>query len=303
MKMSNTLRKHLFCLLVIIIVSVLSMPASVFAADNERGPRQQRGDMNRRYEEMLERIAQNDPEKADQLRILRDENPEEFRKQMQKMFGQMRPEQDRRGQSRGPERFDGERGRGKQGPGRDNERGNMDDSRRGKGRAGQWKDRVQKRHDEFVDWLKENYPKVADKLAKLREENPGEYMKQFAESKEKYGEIMEAQKKDPEYAKVLKEDLELKQNRAMLVRKLQNADDEQKDDLKAELKEVVAKRFDIIIKKKEFQYKALKERLEELQKKLDSRQAELDKLAQSKDEAIDGRMKELIDESEKLNWD
>lgn len=297
--MSNTLRKHSFCLLAIIVASVLSMPANIFAANQDRAsnkqrPRQQRGDQQQRSEEVLERIAQNDPEKADQLRKLRDENPEEFRKQMQKMFGQMRPEQDRRGQSSE---------RGKQGPGRGNERSNMDDDRRSKGRGGQWKDRVQKRHNEFADWLKENYPKVADKLAKLREENPGEYMKKFAESREKYGEIMEAHKKNPEYAEVLKDDLKLKQNRAMLVRKLQNADDEQKDDLKAELKEVVAKRFDIIIKKKEFQYKALKKRLEELQKKLDSRQAELDKLVQSKDEAIDGRMKELIDESERLSWD
>jgi hypothetical protein len=173
----------------------------------------------------------------------------------------------------------------------------------GPGKMSKWKDRVQKKHEEFVDWLKENYPKAADGLAKLRETDPGEYIKKFTENREKYGEIMQAQKRNPEYAKVLKEDIELKQNRDTLVRKLQNANEEQKDDIKAELKEIVAKRFDIIIKKKEFKYKALKERLEGLQKKLDSRQAELDKLVQSKDKAIDERIKELAGDSEKLNWD
>ncbi|MCK5566140.1 MAG: hypothetical protein KAJ07_12930, partial [Planctomycetes bacterium] len=141
--MSNTLGKKLFCLLAIIIVSVLSMPANVFAADNDRAPdqrrpRQQKGDMRQRTDESIERIARDDPEKADQLRKLRDENPEKFREQMrqhiQKMSGKMRPEQDRRGQSRGQERVEGERGRSK-------------------GRGGQWKERVQKQHDEFVEWL------------------------------------------------------------------------------------------------------------------------------------------------------
>ncbi len=311
--MSNTLlRKNLFCLLAIIIVSVLSMPANVFAADkgrapDEQRPRQQKGGHQQRFEEMIERIAQNDPKKADQLRKLRDEDPEEFRKQMhqhrQEVFGQMHPEQDRRGQRKGSERFDGERGRGGQGRGREPERGKMDDDRRGKGRGGQWKERVQKRHEEFVAWLEKNYPKEAGNLEKQKEKDPAQYVKQVAKKREKYGEIMEAETKNPKYAKVLKEDMKLKQTRDGLIRKIKNANADQKEELQAELRETVSKRFDMVIKKKEFKYKALKQRLEKLQKQVATRQAELDKLVQSKDKAIADRMKELVSQSEKLNWD
>ncbi len=253
--MSNTLRKNSFCLLAIIIASVLSMPANVFAADQDRAPDEQR------------------------------------------------PRQQRGGQSRGPESFDGERGRRGQGRGKEPERGNMDDDRRGKGRGGQWKERVQKRHEEFVAWLGKNYPNEAKKLEDMKDKDPGQYIKQVAEKREKYGEIMEAETKSPTYAKVLKEDMKLKQTRDGLIRKIKNADADQKEELQAELRETVSKRFDIVIKKKEFKYKALKQRLEKLQKQVANRQAELDKLVQSKDKAIADRMKELIGQSEKLNWD
>ena len=61
--MSNVLRKHSFCLLAIIIASVLLMPANIFAANkdrasNEQRLRQPRGDQQQRSEEMLKRIAQ-----------------------------------------------------------------------------------------------------------------------------------------------------------------------------------------------------------------------------------------------------
>ncbi|MCK5564305.1 MAG: hypothetical protein KAJ07_03590 [Planctomycetes bacterium] len=294
--MSNTLGKKLFCLLAIIIVSVLSMPANVFAADNDRAPdqrdhgRQGPGDRMRTSKDILERIAKDNPEKAEQLRKLRDEDLDKFwaalnYKSMRKeMSGPRGPEQDRRGQSRGQERVEGERGRSK-------------------GRGGQWKERVQKQHDEFVEWLGKNYPNDAEKLEKLKDKDPGAYIKQVAEKRKKYGEIMEAEKKSPKYANVLKEDMKLRQTRDSLIRKLKNADADQKEELQAELKEAIAKRFDIVIKKKQFKYKALKQRLEKLQKQVTDRQAELDKLVNSKDKAIADRMKELVGQSEKLNWD
>ncbi|MBN1456253.1 MAG: hypothetical protein JW912_00190 [Sedimentisphaerales bacterium] len=302
--MLPSIRKKSIFVLMTIIISVMAIPSIAIAEDNiwaddEDAAKPGQPDFQQMTDEMLERIAQENPEKAKQLRELRDQDPEKFKEQMHReaaqSFGRNRGGQNesmRRGRAGGQPQTPGE-GFGHA------ERNNGE----GPGRMSRWKDRVQKKHDEFVDWLKENYTDVADELAKLRETDPGEYIKKFTESREKYGEIMEVQKRNPEYAEVLKEDLELKQNRDTLIRKLQNADDEQKDEIKDELKEIVAKRFDIIIKKKEFKYKALKERLEDLQKKLDSRQAELNKLVQSKDQAIDGRMKELIGESEELNWD
>lgn len=266
--MSNTLRKNLYCLLAIIIVSVLLMPANVFAADQEQ---------KRNY----------------------------GRHRMQEKGG---PE--RRGQKKGSEHFEGERGRSddedrRRGPegGKGPKHGNMDGKRHGKGREGHWKERMQKQHEEFVEWLTKNYPKMGKKLEKLKEKDPVGYIKQVGENVKKYGEIMKAEKKNPEYAKVLKDDMKFKKTRDQLLRKLTAADADEREGLQAELKETVAKRFDIVIRKKEFKYKNLKQKLEKLQKKVASRQAELEKLVQSKDKAIADRMKELVSESEKLNWD
>ena len=300
--MLPAIRKKML-LVLMMTIAVMSIPSISIAEDNiwvddKDTAKPDMPDFQRMNEGMLKMIVQEDPEKAKQLRELMDEDPEKFKEQMRQEAVQRF--------KRGHGQQNGPMGRGKSmGPQAPGERFGHPEHNNGQGpgKMSRWKDRVQKKHDEFVDWLKENYPKVANELAELREKKPGEYIKKFTESREKYGEIMQAEKRDPEYAKVLREDFELKQNRDKLVRKLQNADDEQKDDIKAELKEIVAKRFDIIIKKKEFKYKALKERLEELQKKLDSRQAELNKLVQSKDEAIDERIKELTGDSEKLNWE
>ena len=318
--MSNKLKKNSFCLLAIIVVSVLSMPATVLAEDRDLDRERPRHGMHQRSEEILEKIAENDPEKAEGLRKLRDEDPEAFGEQMhrymEEKLWQTRKGKNRRNQPREPDRPDDKRGM--QGFGATGGRGGMT-GRGGRpghfqgkggvsmggmtGRGGKWKERMQKKHEEFVEWLGKNYPKEGQGLEKLKDKDPGQYIKQVFEKLKKYGEIMEVEKKNPEYAKVLKEDLELKQTRDSLMRKLKNADADQKEVLQAELKDVVSERFDIVIKKKEFKYKHLKQKLEKLQKQVANRQAELDKLVQSKDKAIADRMKELVGESEKLNWD
>lgn len=285
--MSNTVRKNMLYLLAAVIICGLSIPANALAKDKNRQSDDERPphSMRQKVDEFLDNLAEKYPEKAEHLRNLRIEEPEEFREIIHGIMAEMRPGKDRKDPEdpRGPKH-----GR---------------DGKRGKGHGPGLKERVQKKHDEFVEWLGKNYPKVADKLEKLKDINPGEYIKQVTEKQEKYGEIMKTQKKNPEYAKVLQEDMKLKQTRDGLVRKLKNADAEEKEQLYAELKEAVTKRFDIIIKKKEFKYKSLRQKLEKLQKQVDERQAELDKLVQTKDKAVADRMKELVAESEKLNWD
>lgn len=298
----------------IILTTVLLVAGNVLAEKQERGwgkgrSRQQRGDGQQMVERMLERIAQDDPEKAKELRELHQEDPEEFREQMHQYMQEKHGQRSQgQGQRSSPEHFQGKRSRsggGMQGTGKGPRHADMqkDGRRRGHGRSGKWKEHIQKRHEEFVKWLEKNYPKVAKNLEKLKEKDTAEYIKQVAKKGKKYREIMEAEKKNPQYAKVLKEDITLKQARDKTIKKLKNAKGKQKEQLKAELEEIVTERFDIVIKKKEFKYNALKQKLEKMQKQVAKRQAELDKLVQSKDEAIVDRIKELIGESEKLNWE
>ena len=82
--MSNTRRKNALYLLAAIMISAFLMPSIAMAKDEQQAtakerPRHERGDFNKKAEWMLEKIEQDDPEKADRLRKLRDENSEKFK--------------------------------------------------------------------------------------------------------------------------------------------------------------------------------------------------------------------------------
>jgi hypothetical protein len=172
-----------------------------------------------------------------------------------------------------------------------------------RGRGGRWEDRVQQGHEDFIKWFEENHPEEAKKLIESRQKDPEGYMSSFMAAKERYGEIMEAQKKNPELAKVLAEDIELKQQRERLIRRLNSAEADERAEVLAELEDTVSKRFDLIIKKKQFRYDALKKKLARLKTEVEKREAELDELVKSKQAAVTERVNELAGKSEKINWE
>ena len=163
--------------------------------------------------------------------------------------------------------------------------------------------RMQRKHEEYLDWLKENYPQEAQELEKVRQENPELYMRRVMHSSRKYGRIAEAAKDNPELAAVLKEDLELKDERDEIVQKLRSAEGEETEALTAELKEIVSRRFDLIVKRKQLQHKQLLEKLEKLKKQVEESEAEAEKWEATKDEKVQSRLKELLERSEKFRWD
>ena len=70
-----------------------------------------------------------------------------------------------------------------------------------------WEDVFWKCRNEHIEWLEQNYPDEAKKLAELREKDPGLYMRKLGLSLKKYGKIAEASRENPQLAEVLKEDL------------------------------------------------------------------------------------------------
>ena len=173
----------------------------------------------------------------------------------------------------------------------------------GGGGRGERMQRMQRKHEKYLNWLKENYPQEAQELEKVRQENPELYMRRVMHSSRKYGRIAEAAKDNPELAAVLKEDLELKDERDEIIQKLRSAEDGDKEALTAELKEIVSKRFDLIVKRKQLQHKQLLEKLEKLKKQVEESEAEAEKWEATKDEKVESRLKELIERSEKFRWD
>jgi hypothetical protein len=237
-----------------------------------------------RVERMLERIRKADPQAADRLQKLYNENPDVFRKESreymrahrQEIFPNWRPPE--------PE----------------------EDLGSGHHGEPEWRERMremQKKNEEYLNWLKENYPAEANELEQVRQENPGLYIRRLMQSGRKYGPVAAAAKNNPALAAVLKQDIELKDQRDQILMKLQSAKPEDKDALTAQLKDIVSKRFDLIIQRRQLQQQELLKRLEDLKKQVKESEKEVEQWKASKDKEVDARVKELLNQTEQFHWD
>jgi hypothetical protein len=171
---------------------------------------------------------------------------------------------------------------------------------------GMMRERIQEKTDEYMKCLKENYPDEAAKLEQLKKDNPEQYMRAMMISGKKYGRICQAIKDDPNLAKVLKEQMALKEKRAELLKQIKaTTDKKQKEMLMSELEQVVGQQFDLIVKRKQIAYENLAKKLEELQKEVDHKKAEVEKWKGKdfKSEQVKQRVNELVSETEKFEWE
>ncbi len=265
---------------------------------DKKGKKQgERGMSEEKIEGVLRHIAENNPEKAEHLRQLREKDPQEFREQMRLIGGwgdrDGKQEKGRGGQSKGEKGKERMPGRGI--------RGMLGGDRMTvhPGFGG----RMAKRHDEYVKWFKKEFPEKAQKMEALREKDPEKYMKLMQGCQKKYSPIMRAQKSNPELAKVLKEDILLQSQRDQLLKELRLADKKESKALRKELEEVVSSRFDIILKKKQLRYEEMLKRLQALEKRVNEQQAEVESLKDKKNKTIEQRIEELVGKTEKISWD
>jgi len=215
---------------------------------------------------ILSSLKQSDPEKAKELTKLRKKDPEKFKIELRKYA---------------PEEY----------------------GKIIRERMETWRRR---RQTEFVEWLEKNYLKQAKELATLKGQQPDLYWKKFDLVRGKYWRIFEEDRRNPELAEVLKEDLELKERRDELLRRLKAAKSEsQKKKLAAQLEEIVGRRYDLIVRKKEIAYERLLRWLEGLRKRVKESRGEI---AKSKDEEVKAenvknRLKDLTEGIPKFAWD
>jgi hypothetical protein len=250
-------------------------------------------------EEILDRIAEKNPEEAEELARLREEDPERFEMKIREIA---REHFGKRFKEHMEHRAGGKHHPGPHMPG-------MGPAPKtgmpGMGPKGEMmRERMREKHEEYLEWLEENYPEEAEKLAGLREERPELYMRHLGLCLKKYGRICEAAKRNPELAEVLKEDLELKERRDELLREIRaTTDDDEKEELVEELGQVVGSRFDLIVRRKQIEYEQLREKLEELKKEVEQREAEVAKWKEAKDQEVEERVKELVGRTEEFDWD
>ena len=168
-------------------------------------------------------------------------------------------------------------------------------------RINKWREKIR---EEFIEWLGKNYPREAAELAKLKGK-PELYWKKYELLKKKYWRIFEAEKRNPELADVLKEDLRLREKRDELLRKIKSEKDEKKrKELIGQLEEVVGDRYDLIIRQKQIAYERLLKRLEDLKRKIRESRGEIAESRQEKvrKENIKKRMEDLLKEIKKFKW-
>lgn len=166
--------------------------------------------------------------------------------------------------------------------------------------------RRQKRNAEFLDWLKANYPQEEQCLVTLKERDPQLYIKSFDHMMDVYGPIFEAESSNPELGAVLKEDFELKRRREELRKQIRNEKSEaKKQALGLELQEVVARRYDLIVRRKEIAYEQLLKRLDELHKQVRESKDEIVKYKDDrvKQENIRQHLQYLTEQTSSFKWD
>ena len=162
------------------------------------------------------------------------------------------------------------------------------------------------RQNDFLEWLDKAVPQKARDLAQLKQTNPSLYTEKFELVWRKYERIFEESRRNPELAQVLIEDLKLKESRVELVKKIKAARDERRKKLLiAELEEVVARRYDLIVRRRQIEYERLLRWLKELQDRVNESRKEMAIWMDEgyKDENVKKRMHDLIEETPGFSWD
>jgi hypothetical protein len=162
------------------------------------------------------------------------------------------------------------------------------------------------RNAKFVEWLKANYPKEEQTLANLKERSPQLYISTFDRLWQEYGYIYEADTSNPEMGTVLKEDRELKKRADALYKQIRSEKSEaKKQALGIELQDVIAKRYDLIVRRKEIAYEQLLKKLDELHRQVRESKDEIAKWRDPgiKQENVKQRIHDLTDSKVRFKWD
>lgn len=232
-----------------------------------RGPGRERFELtDEEIDRMMEGLKQRDPQKAKELAELRKKEPEKFKFELGR---------------HAHEEF----------------------AKLMEERMEKWR---QQRRAEFLDWLEKNYRRDARDLANLKDKDPNLYERKLGIMRERYGPIREAERRNPELAEVLKEDLRLKEREDELVGKIKSTTNQkEKEKLTAELEEVVGDRYDLILRRKQIAYERLLKELEELQNRIKESHAEMLKYQDSKvkSENVKQRLRDRLEEKKKFPWD
>jgi len=166
-----------------------------------------------------------------------------------------------------------------------------------------WKEELFKKHEAFLVWFKKEYPQDHKELIDLQIEDPEKYVQRFMDLMKIYEPIQKMERSNPKLADTMKKNLELQKRRDALLLQIRIASKDQQLKLVEDLRSVVSQRFDTIVLEKQLQYEWLRKRLDDMTKKVEDRAKELESLHKNKEQSVQDRMNELMERTEKVNWD
>jgi hypothetical protein len=307
------MRKSPIAILVLAVMAgiLLSSPVAVGAAEetevmfwSETEPARTAGQLQltpEQIEHLMERLRKAEPERAEELEKLRKDDPAAFKAELRKILRRRIGRQIRTRTEQGPgEHFGGGR----------EERAKMRGGREGP-EGGGWRSRSRgpripaEMMDEYIEWLEENYPDEAKKLADMQQKNPDLYGTKLRLGFSRYRRIFEASRNNPELAEILKQDLDLKEQRRDLLRKIRTADKDHQKKLTEQLKGIVGNRYDLIVRRKQIEYEQMLERLKELQQEVQQKRGDLGnwKDADFKNRNVQDRVQELTGSAKEFKWE
>ena len=164
---------------------------------------------------------------------------------------------------------------------------------------------TERRRAEFLKWLENYVPKEAEELARLKDKEPDLYEQKYELTWRIYDRIYERTRRNPELAKVLVTDLQLRERQRELQSKYRAAKaEEDKKELMAQLEEVVSDRYDLIVRQKQMEYEQLLRRLEALQNQVKEslKDIKIWKTDEFKEKIINERMEDLTTRGLEFDW-
>jgi hypothetical protein len=213
-------------------------------------------------DQFIIKIAETDPNQAAQLKNLRKNNPEEFKKALAENMKQHRTK---------------------------------------------YRDRIRQRYEQHLEWLKENYPAEANEMAELKTTNPDLYIEKMTISMKKYQHVKEAQdENDIALADVLKKEIELNRQQYSLIKDIKvTANDQKKQELMTELKDVLGQKYDVIVQRKQMAYEKLLKKIEDLKLEIKKSKDEVEKWKDpaNKEKNIEEKLKKTFGKDQKFEWD
>jgi hypothetical protein len=256
--------------------------------------RREQDQPQQRVERAMNWLKENDPNKARVLDGIRTSDPNRFNRELQEYFRQRMRNEGFDWSLLGP----GDRRPGGPGLPGGGEMGPFGD----RGGRGDPKALMEKEREDFMKWLKANYPEEEKQLVELKktEKDPAKIDRATMQHYRQYMNIYVASKYSPKLAEILKQDLPLRKLRRDLAAKIEKtADAAEKAKLTEQLRDVVTKRFGLLVQQKQVEYDILLERLKTVQKQIEDSKSKLEELKQNSKQRIEEQMTELLTRKEK----